>query len=71
MQPFKARRFTQDLGRLKKIRRATGMPDMTYARVGQSMHTASRMSHQKGVPSPLYTTCTQSQRGAKILYNKV
>ena len=39
--------------------------------VRQSMQAASHLLHWQEVPTPLYTKCTQSCQGAKVLYNTV
>ena len=41
-----------------------------FSRVGRPMHTVSSVSQRQGVPTPLYTKCTQSWQGANVLYNK-
>ena len=64
-------RFTLDLGRWKKICGVVGMLDMTLFK-GGVIHACHRLSvTQREAPTPLYTTCTQSWQGAKILYNTV
>ena len=63
-------RFTGDSGRWKKICRAVGISDMPLF-WGGAIHACHKPHVAPWeVPTPLDTKDTQSQQGAKILYNR-